>query len=223
MQLAPAGPTISAKAAHAAVYDVLSNRMTVFGGDNGSGDTNDVWVLSNANGLSGTPTWTQLSPSGALPPVREETVAVYNPTANQMTIFSGRGAASYNDVWILTNANGAPLYSTCLLYDPTKAVKSGATIPIKLQLCNSSGSNLSSSSIVVHAISVTQVSTSISGLVEDSGNANPDNDFRYDSTLGNTGGYIFNLKTTGFTTGTYNLNFKAGNDPATYQASFQVK
>jgi hypothetical protein len=223
MQLAPAGPTISAKAAHAAVYDVLSNRMTVFGGDNGSGDTNDVWVLSNANGLSGTPTWTQLSPSGALPPVREETVAVYNPTANQMTIFSGRGAASYNDVWILTNANGAPLYSTCLLYDPTIAVKSGATIPIKLQLCNSSGSNLSSSSIVVHAISVTQVSTSISGLVEDSGNANPDNDFRYDSTLGNTGGYIFNLKTTGFTTGTYNLNFKAGNDPATYQASFQVK
>jgi hypothetical protein len=37
--------------------------------------------------------------------------------------------------------------------------------------------------------------------VQDSGSANPDNDFRFGSMLGSTGGYIFNLRTVGLTTG----------------------
>jgi sugar lactone lactonase YvrE len=115
------------------------------------------------------------------------------------------------------------LYNVCLLYDRTKVVKSGSTIPIKLQLCDSSGNDLSSSSITVHGVSITQVSTSITGTVQDSGNANPDNDFRFDITLGPTGGYIFNLSTNGLTTGTYNLNFTAGSDPVSHAAPFQVK
>src|SRR5215831_9522410 len=117
----------------------------------------------------------------------------------------------------------SPKYQVCLLYDPIKAVNSGATIPVKLQLCDASANDLSSSSIIAHATSVTQVSTSISVPVEDSGNANPDNDFRFDATLGATGGYIFNLKTTRLTTGTYNLNFIVTGDTATYAAPFQVK
>lgn len=116
-----------------------------------------------------------------------------------------------------------PSYSVCLLYDPTKAVKSGATMPIKLQLCDGSGANLSSASIVLHATGVTQTSTNIDGPVQDAGNANPDYDFRYDASLGDTGGYIFNLKTTGLTTGSYVLKFQAGADPAIYSAPFQVK
>jgi hypothetical protein len=121
---------------------------------------------------------------------------------------------------------GAPprmLYHLCLLYDPTKAVQSGATMPIKLQLCDTSGNDLSSSSIMLHAVSVTQTSTSISGTVESSGNANPDNDFRFDSTLGSTGGYIFNLSTKGVATGSYNLNFTVSGDSFVYAAPFQVK
>jgi hypothetical protein len=117
----------------------------------------------------------------------------------------------------------AHLYSVCLLYDPTKAVRSGATIPIKLQLCNGSGNDLSSSSIVLTAISVTQISTSISGAVENTGNSNPDSNFRFDATLGSTGGYIFNLKTIGFSTGTYNVNFTVTGDSFVYAAPFQVK
>ena len=77
------------------------------------------------------------------------------------------------------------------------AVHSGATIPIKLQLCDGSGNDLSSSSIVVHASSVTQIFTSASSAVENAGNSNPDDNFRFDATLGSTGGYIFNLKTIG--------------------------
>jgi hypothetical protein len=116
-----------------------------------------------------------------------------------------------------------PGYEACLLYDATKAVRSGATIPIKLQLCDTSGANLSTSSIVLHATSMTQTSTNISGVIEDPGNANPDSDFRFDSTLGSTGGYIFNLKTTGLATGTYNLNFTVSGDSFIYAAPFQVK
>lgn len=116
-----------------------------------------------------------------------------------------------------------PRYHVCLLYDPTKAVNGGSTIPVKLQLCDASGNDLSSSSITLHATSVTQVSTSISGVVQDSGNANPDTDFRFDSTLGSTGGYIFNLSTKGLTTGTYNLNFTVTGDSFVYAAPFQVK
>ena len=47
--------------------------------------------------------------------------------------------------------------------------------------------------------------------------------FRYDSTLGNTGGYVFNLKTTGLATGTYKLNFTVGSAPTDYSVQFQVK
>ena len=96
-------------------------------------------------------------------------------------------------------------------------------MPIKLQLCDGSGNDVSSSSITAHAISLTQISSSISGPVQDSGNANSDNDFRFDSGLGSTGGYIFNLKTTGLSTGTYNLNFTVTGDSFVYAAPFQVK
>jgi hypothetical protein len=111
----------------------------------------------------------------------------------------------------------------CLLYDATKAVRSGSTQPIKLQLCDGTGNNLSSASVSLHAINVTKTSDNVSGDVEDAGNANPDDDFRFDATLGGTGGYIFNLKTTGMTTGTYRLNFTVAGDALIYSAPFQVR
>jgi hypothetical protein len=114
-------------------------------------------------------------------------------------------------------------YNVCLLYDSNKAVNGGGTIPIKLQLCDSSGNNLSSSALTLHATGLTMVSTSISGPVQDGGNANPDNNFRFDSTLGNTGGFIFNLSTKGLATGSYNLNFTVTGESSAYAAPFQVK
>jgi len=65
--------------------------------------------------------------------------------------------------------------------------------------------------------------TWLEGAVEDTGNANPDNDFRFDGTLGPTGGYIFNLSTKGLSGGTYSLQFTAGNDPTIHSAVFGVK
>ena len=65
--------------------------------------------------------------------------------------------------------------------------------------------------------------TSTSSAVEDSGNSNPDSDFRFDATLGSTGGYIFNLKTTGLSTGTYKVNFTVTGDTFVYATNFEVK
>ena len=109
-------------------------------------------------------------------------------------------------------------FNICLLYDPTKAVKSGATYPIKIQLCDINGNNVSSADIVVQALNIEQVSTSAMGDVITAGSANGDNNFRFDD-----GFYILNLKTTGLSTGTYKLYFTAGDDPVTHSVQFQVK
>lgn len=130
----------------------------------------------------------------------------------------------YNDVAFELNTH-QPTYGISLLYDPTRAGKAGSTIPIKLILCDSAGRNVSSPDIIVHATSLTRISESVleSGIVQDSGNANPDGDFRFDPTLGATGGYIFNLNTKGLTSGTYRLNFSVASSPLLYQAPFLVK
>jgi uncharacterized protein YvpB len=105
-------------------------------------------------------------------------------------------------------------YNLCPLYDPSKAVLAGSTIPIKLQLCDAKGTNLSSAGIVVHALTVD------GGPVRDAGNANPGGNFRYDSTLG---GYIYNLQTTGLAGGVHTLSFTAGADPTIHTVQFRVK
>jgi hypothetical protein len=132
--------------------------------------------------------------------------------------------SSDNDIFAQTfslpQASGIQI---CPLYDPLVARKSGTAYPIKLQLCDTNGQNLSSASIGLHATSVTQASTNAPGPLDDTGNANPDFDFRYDAILGGTGGYIFNLSLRGFPTGTYNLNFTVGADPAIYSVRFAVK
>jgi microsomal dipeptidase-like Zn-dependent dipeptidase len=111
-------------------------------------------------------------------------------------------------------------FNVCLLYDPSKARRAGSTVPIRVQLCDASGANVSTPEITLIATSVSQVSTAVSGTVEDAGAANADNNFRYDATLG---GYAYNLKTTGFTIGTYAIGFVASGDPTTHKVEFQVK
>jgi probable HAF family extracellular repeat protein len=111
-------------------------------------------------------------------------------------------------------------YSICPLYDQTKVHRSGSTIPIKLQLCGPAGTNLSSANVAVVATGVSLASTNASGVIDDSGDANPDFNFRYSAEL-NT--YIFNLNTRGYGTGTYNLHFRAGTESVTHTVQFQVK
>ncbi len=136
--------------------------------------------------------------------------------------FTVNATDAYNNS-ISQSVNYTVDYNIFPLYDSTHAVKSGGVIPIKLQLNDTAGIDVSSSSIVVHATGVVMVSTNASQTLQSPGSSSPDTDFRFDPTLGTTGGYIFNLSTQGYPTGTYLLNFTAGNDPTTHTAQFEVR
>jgi hypothetical protein len=82
------------------------------------------------------------------------------------------------------------------------------------------GRNYSSANIALRALGVTLLATYDTGPAEDAGNANPDEAFRYDASLA---GYIFNLKTTGYTMGVYGLTFTIGDDPTVLVAEFRVR
>ncbi len=94
-------------------------------------------------------------------------------------------------------------HGICPLFDTDRPFKAGSTLPVKLQLCDD-GINVSSAYIVVNATSFYQASGAADGAVQDSGNANPDNNFRFDPSLG---GYIYNLSTKGLAPGTYVMTF----------------
>ena len=120
-------------------------------------------------------------------------------------------------------------YNVCPLYDQTTPKKLGSTIPIKLQLCDVNGVTQSSSAIIIHATAVAVVGSPNDLTPDDSGNANPDNDFRYDGSQ-----YIFNLSTKNMSVGMWQMFFIASNDPApgiptpgsvaaSHYVSFQLK
>jgi hypothetical protein len=104
--------------------------------------------------------------------------------------------------------------------EPDRSHRRGSTVPIKLRVCDAAGGNLSSASLPLTARGVFLVATNAPGQLEDSGNANPDQGFRYDAALE---GYIYNLSTRGLPTGTYELRFTVGVEAHQYSAGFQVR
>jgi len=115
-ELRPSGGPPLARTRFAAVYDPTTNTMIIYGGnDCFSTEYGDVWTLTNANGASGTPVWTQLFPTGTGPAGREDTSAVYDAASNRMILYGGAlTSGSDPSVWVLTNANGsggAPAWS----------------------------------------------------------------------------------------------------------------
>jgi hypothetical protein len=112
-KLSPAGSPPAARYNHMAVYDSITNSMIIYGGCEGGcfPIANDAWVLSHANGIGGTPTWSLLTSSGPSTGGRQSMAKVYDPTSNRAIIFGGQngggsGGATFPEVWVLTNANG---------------------------------------------------------------------------------------------------------------------
>ena len=108
--ITPVGPAPVARRGHTAIYDPVRDRMLVFGGNDGSlVDHSDVWALS----LSGTPSWTQIAPTGAPPPARGWHTAIYDPVRDRMVVFGGYNWAtngSFGDTWSLA-LSGTPTWS----------------------------------------------------------------------------------------------------------------
>src|SRR5262249_5531646 len=87
-------------------YDQANNRLIAFFSDF---DGSAIWILSNANGLSGPAVWTQLSTSGPQPVPHTSPGVVYDNTTNQLIVYGGCQAscgAPLPDVYVLSNANG---------------------------------------------------------------------------------------------------------------------
>ena len=107
LQLSPIGSVPSPRGFSAGAYDPTSNTLMVYGGDACGSALGDYSVLSNANGLGGTPTWTEFFPTGG-PGARSGATAVYDPGSHELILFGGWDGANtyFNDVWVLTNANG---------------------------------------------------------------------------------------------------------------------
>jgi hypothetical protein len=116
--------------------------MILFAGaltDQPSGEPrqNDVWILTNANGLGGDSVWSNLIPQGGSPPVRDRHSAVYDAVNNRMIIYGGCGAPFppdqgclpiANDVWVLDHANnigGKPTWTHLLPPPPRPGARQG--------------------------------------------------------------------------------------------------
>jgi hypothetical protein len=105
----PSGTPPTPRALHASVYDSVTNAIIIFGGYNCKTTYyNDVWVLKDANDVTGQPSWTQLAPTGTIPSARESSSAVYDSANNALIVFGGDAGGSQNfaDIWVLSNANG---------------------------------------------------------------------------------------------------------------------
>lgn len=106
-------------------YDSTNNRLIVFLPRGGTLASDQVWVLTNANGLGGTPTWTQLQPTGTAPNINWGASAVYDAPANQLIVYggcSGNCGSVLSDVYVLSHANGlggTPAWSQS---SPTSAI-----------------------------------------------------------------------------------------------------
>lgn len=101
------GTPPSARWGHAAVYDLASDTMIVFGGTAQTGQTilNEVWVLRQAT--TSAPVWQQINPTGIPPSPRCCMAAAYDPVNRRMIIFGGSGfnqtgPARFADLWTLT-------------------------------------------------------------------------------------------------------------------------
>lgn len=109
IKMTASGTLPGARTGHKAVYDTTTNSMILFGGSDCAGHYySDLWVLSGANGQSGTPRWSQLTPSTS-PGARQQCGMVYDTPNNIAIIYGGdKGSIStpYGDVWTVSNANG---------------------------------------------------------------------------------------------------------------------
>jgi hypothetical protein len=102
------------------------------------------------------------------------------------------------------------------LLDPTQTFTAGSTIPIKVQLTDAAGLNVSSPTIALSTVSLALASSP--GTPQAAGTLKPGTPFKL------TGGtYEFDLDTTGLASGTYLFTYLAGNDPVHHSVQFVIQ
>jgi hypothetical protein len=129
-QALPSGATAAPlRTGHEAVLDPVGDRMVVFGGSDGTGPMNGVWVYP----LSGNGTWSSLSVVGTPPAARQRFSAIQDPVRNRLIVFGGLDGSAHNDVWTLSLVGTstwtqlqplgpapAPRFGASVVYDPRR-------------------------------------------------------------------------------------------------------
>jgi hypothetical protein len=101
--LTPTGTPPDGRNHAAAVYDVLNDRLVVFGGIiyNSPGVATDVWACN----FGGSPAWQALNPIGS-PPVHvfsgeANATAIYDPSRQQMVVIAPNALRVRDGAWDL--------------------------------------------------------------------------------------------------------------------------
>jgi hypothetical protein len=141
--LSPVGTPPSARDAAGLIYDPVRDRLLVVCGNSPS-PPRDVYALS----LSGTPTWSLLSPAGTPPPGRFAFSTIYDPIRDRVLLFGGYPETS--DTWSLSLA-GTPTWTQLL---PTGSVPNpryghvAVYDPVRDRMIVHGGANLSGGSLI---------------------------------------------------------------------------
>jgi hypothetical protein len=106
----PLSPTLTPPAtqapvsqSHSAVYDDGNQRMIVFGGNDGTTNSAQVWTLTLPG--SGSGAWTLLGPASP-PSARRDHAAIFDGANLRMTVHGGDDGSPVGDVWVLKPAGG---------------------------------------------------------------------------------------------------------------------
>jgi N-acetylneuraminic acid mutarotase len=125
-ELTPAGDSPSPRVFQAMVYDARGRRVILFGGVVGMGELNDTWAYDPAANV-----WTELHPSGELPPARKGHTLIFDPVSGRVILSGGWSSEieRLNDTWAydpaantwtnLTPSGPVPLdrYWSSVVYD----------------------------------------------------------------------------------------------------------
>lgn len=107
------------------------------------------------------------------------------------------------------------------LFDNSHAHRAGSVVPLRFQILNGEGVNISSPALVLTATGlVKKDNSSVTAVIDDAGNANADSAFRFDESLQ---GYVFNLSTKNMAPGTWQGQFQVSGYPSTYTVEFDLR
>jgi galactose oxidase-like protein/Kelch motif protein len=103
-ELTVQGPAPASRNEHFATYDVVDDRMIVYGG-NGccSGAFDDLWSLSFAD----PPTWSQAQVVGPGPGARGSASVAYDSARRRILLFGGWNGSAHDDLWALSLTGAA--------------------------------------------------------------------------------------------------------------------
>jgi uncharacterized delta-60 repeat protein len=207
-------PTILVQGGH------LTLRNDVIQESTGSAEP-AVWATGGTVdlGTAADPGHNTLNVNGTGTLVRNDTAALVTALGNTWEV---NGTAAASPQALVSGQVGWIVYGVQTLTDLSAAFHAGRTIPIKLELLGVYGNDVSSAGITVTAVQLDRVSADgalTPVALQDAGNSNPQDLFRYDATLG---GYVFNLSTRGLGAGTYVLDWTADGDPTQHLLWFQL-